>query len=104
MRKPQPFQMSSRWFFSLARRQSRSRLRLSEAKKAFAACPEMPEFTQRCLNPCYSSRWSRRMITLYVHDEKTVLILVIAVDGLGEVSLWEPCKALVFSTCLVRKR
>ena len=70
------------------------------------------------LNPCYSGRWSRRSkdvaTTSYGED---VLILVIAVDGLGEDLLDElkrdyrlnPCysgrwsrrlRILTFNTCL----
>ena len=38
-----------------------------------------------CLNPCYSGRWSRRQMIDAAEDAAdAVLILVIAVDGLGE--------------------
>ena len=37
-----------------------------------------------CLNPCYSGRWSRRVANVVANaDDELVLILVIAVDGLG---------------------
>ena len=41
-------------------------------------------FTTLSLNPCYSGRWSRRAMKIaYLEHDWTVLILVIAVDGLG---------------------
>ena len=49
-----------------------------EIKKAIA------ELTKPGLNPCYSGRWSRSVEgQLYNSIYTEVLILVIAVDGLG---------------------
>ena len=39
----------------------------------------------KCLNPCYSGRWSRRICQSDTpFYQEVVLILVIAVDGLGD--------------------
>ena len=39
--------------------------------------------TRDRLNPCYSGRWSRRIMITFPFKTTIVLILVIAVDGLG---------------------
>ena len=46
-----------------------------------------------CLNPCYSGRWSRRRQFLHTNSSiECVLILVIAVDGLGVMSILTICR------------
>ncbi len=37
-----------------------------------------------CLNPCFGGRWSRRVASLRKAGAKSVLILVLVEDGLGD--------------------